>query len=58
MYLYDKTFWFCEDVLFVNSGDPWNPNDETKIKVMAMLENIHRVLKQDGIYISISFGQV
>lgn len=45
------------DVLFVDSGDPWNPQPETVNKVMAMLEDAHRVLKPDGIFISISFGQ-
>ncbi|KAM7251320.1 hypothetical protein ACFE04_023203 [Oxalis oulophora] len=45
------------DVLFVDSGDPWNPRPETVTKVMAMLQNIHRVLKPDGIFISITFGQ-
>ncbi|GLU09010.1 hypothetical protein SLE2022_258900 [Rubroshorea leprosula] len=45
------------DVLFVDSGDPWNPQPATVSKVMAMLENVHRVLKPDGIFISITFGQ-
>lgn len=45
------------DVLFVDSGDPWNPQPETVTKVMAMLEGVHRVLKPNGIFISISFGQ-
>uniref|UniRef100_A0A7C9EBZ0 Methyltransferase domain-containing protein n=1 Tax=Opuntia streptacantha TaxID=393608 RepID=A0A7C9EBZ0_OPUST len=45
------------DVLFVDSGDPWNPNPATVSKVKAMLRGIHRVLKPDGIFISISFGQ-
>ncbi|KAK0583523.1 hypothetical protein LWI29_037810 [Acer saccharum] len=45
------------DVLFVDSGDPWNPRPETVTKVSAMLESVHRVLKPDGIFISISFGQ-
>lgn len=45
-------------MLFVNSGDPWNPLPKTVTKVMAMLEGVHRVLKPDGIFISISFGQV
>ncbi|KAF3323764.1 Endothelin-converting enzyme 2 [Carex littledalei] len=45
------------DVLFVDSGDPWNPNPANVSKVMKMLEGIHKVLKQDGVYISISFGQ-
>jgi len=42
----------------VDSGDPWNPNPATVSKVRAMLRGIHRVLKPDGIFISISFGQV
>ncbi|WCJ33842.1 EEF1A lysine methyltransferase 4 [Euphorbia peplus] len=45
------------DVLFVNSGDPWNPKPATVTQVNAMLTNVHRVLKPDGIFISISFGQ-
>jgi EEF1A lysine methyltransferase 4 len=47
-----------KDVLFVDSGDPWDPNPENVSKVMKMLEGIHKVLKPDGVYISISFGQV
>lgn len=47
-----------KDVLFVDSGDPWNPKAETVSRALAMLEGIHRVLKPDGIFISISFGQV
>ncbi|CAN1183567.1 EEF1A lysine methyltransferase 4 [Linum perenne] len=45
------------DVLFVNSGDPWKPKPETVKQVRTMLEGVHRVLKQDGVFISISFGQ-
>ncbi|XP_021813434.1 methyltransferase-like protein 13 [Prunus avium] len=45
------------EVLFVDSGGPWNPRPATVTKVMKMLEGVHRVLKPDGIYISISFGQ-
>nr|GLL28483.1 methyltransferase-like protein 13 [Ipomoea trifida] len=45
------------DVLFVDSGDPWNPHPATVDKVMAMLKEVHRVLKPDGIFISITFGQ-
>lgn len=47
-----------KDVLFVDSGDPWNPQPATVEKVMAMLEGVHRILKQGGTFISISFGQV
>ncbi|OMO63402.1 hypothetical protein COLO4_32471 [Corchorus olitorius] len=46
------------DVLFVDSGDPWNPQPATVSKVMAMLEGVHKVLKPNGIFISITFGQV
>ncbi|CAL4984054.1 unnamed protein product [Urochloa decumbens] len=45
------------DVLFVDSGDPWNPNPSTVNNVMKMLEEIHRVLKPEGIFVSITFGQ-
>ncbi|KAG7011687.1 Protein TIC 62, chloroplastic [Cucurbita argyrosperma subsp. argyrosperma] len=45
------------DVLFVDGGDPWNPQPSTRSKVMAMLEGVHRVLKKDGIFVSITFGQ-
>ena len=51
-------FPISKEVLFVDSGDPWNPRAETVTKVMTMLKGIHRVLKPDGIFISISFGQV
>lgn len=47
-----------KDVLFVDSGDPWNPRPETVNKVMSMLQQVHRVLKPNGIFISITFGQV
>ncbi|KAK4792841.1 hypothetical protein SAY86_023276 [Trapa natans] len=45
------------DVLFVDSGDPWNPNPETAFKVMTMLRQVHRVLKPNGTFISVTFGQ-
>lgn len=47
-----------KDVLLVDGGDPWNPQPSTRAKVMAMLEGVHRVLKKDGIFVSITFGQV
>lgn len=47
-----------KDVLFVDSGDPWNPKPETISKVMATLKGVHRVLKAGGTFISIAFGQV
>ncbi|KAJ9561006.1 hypothetical protein OSB04_006166 [Centaurea solstitialis] len=45
------------DVLFVDSGDPWNPRPEAVKRAMAMLQGVHRVLKPHGIFISIAFGQ-
>ncbi|RDX85886.1 Protein TIC 62, chloroplastic, partial [Mucuna pruriens] len=45
------------DVLFVDSGDPWNPRPETISKVMATLKGVHRVLKAGGTFISVTFGQ-
>lgn len=42
----------------MDSGDPWNPNPATVSKAMAMLRGVHRVLKSDGIFISITFDQV
>lgn len=60
MHIYSYSFlpFTFKDVLFVNSGDPWNPRPATVTQVKAMLDGIHRVLKPDGIFISISFGQV
>ncbi|CAL9174926.1 unnamed protein product [Musa hybrid cultivar] len=45
------------DVLFVDSGDPWKPRPATVDKVMKMLQGVHKVLKPEGTFISISFGQ-
>lgn len=58
VFIYSFTPYTLKDVLFVNSGDPWNPRPETVTQVKAMLGGVHRVLKPDGIFISISFGQV
>lgn len=52
------SFIGLKDALFVDSGDPWNPNPETASRVMTMLQQVHRVLKRDGIFISVAFGQV
>ncbi|XP_020100712.1 endothelin-converting enzyme 2 [Ananas comosus] len=45
------------EVLFVDSGDPWNPHPEIVNKVTKMLEGVHKVLKPEGTFISITFGQ-
>ncbi|KAG4985210.1 hypothetical protein JHK82_032815 [Glycine max] len=45
------------DVLFVDSGNPWNPKPETISKVMATLKGVHGVLKAGGTFISVTFGQ-
>lgn len=41
----------------MNSGDPWNPTQELKEKVLTMLKEAHRVLTPTGIFVSIAFGQ-
>ncbi|KAL2609730.1 hypothetical protein R1flu_028303 [Riccia fluitans] len=45
------------DVLFVDSGDPWNPSQDVVNRVEKMLKETHRVLTPNGIFISIAFGQ-
>lgn len=42
----------------MDSGDPWDPNPTTVNNVMEMLKGIHRVLKPEGVFVSITFGQV
>lgn len=42
----------------MDSGDPWNPQSATVDKVMKMLEGVYKVLKPEGTFVSISFGQV
>ena len=42
----------------MDNGDPWNPKPTTVNNVMKMLECMHRVLKPEGIFVSITFGQV
>lgn len=42
----------------MDSGDPWKPRPATVDKVMKMLQGVHKVLKPEGTFISISFGQV
>lgn len=42
----------------MDSGDPWDPNPTTVDNVMKMLKCIHRVLKPEGVFVSITFGQV
>jgi len=47
-----------QDVLFVDSGDPWSPKQEVTDRVHSMLAETHRVLTSKGLFISIAFGQV
>jgi len=56
--LINVKLFYLKDVLLVDSGDPWNPKPEAVNKVNTMLQGVHRVLKPEGIFISISFGQV
>ncbi|XP_010906905.2 uncharacterized protein [Elaeis guineensis] len=43
--------------LLLSHGDPWNPHPATVEKVMKMLEGVYKVLKPEGTFVSISFGQ-
>ncbi|XP_024529589.1 EEF1A lysine methyltransferase 4 [Selaginella moellendorffii] len=45
------------DVLFVDSGSPWDPEPQTRARVDATLKEVHRVLGANGVFISIAFGQ-
>ena len=48
----------AHDVLEVDAGkDPWNPNPETRVRVLRWLSEAHRVLTEDGMLISVSFQQ-
>lgn len=49
---------FFKDVLFIDSGDPWNPSEDVVKRVTKMLQETHRVLTPGGLFISIAFGQV
>lgn len=42
----------------MDSGSPLNPNRTTVDNVMKMLEGIHKALRPEGIFVSITFGQV
>lgn len=45
------------DVLFVENDSPWNPCPEVQENVHKMLEETHRVLKDGGVFVSITFTQ-
>lgn len=45
------------DVLFVDNDNPFDPKTEVKERVFKMLHETHRVLKSDGIFISVTFAQ-
>lgn len=45
------------DVLFVENDSSWNPRPEVQENVHRMLEETHRVLKDGGVFVSITFMQ-
>lgn len=46
------------DVLFVDSDSQWEPSEPVVARVRSMLTSVHRVLAPQGLFVSITFGQV
>lgn len=45
------------DVLFVDNDQPFDARAEVKKRVFQMLHETHRVLKSDGLFVSVTFAQ-
>ncbi|RNA05216.1 endothelin-converting enzyme 2 [Brachionus plicatilis] len=45
------------DALLVDEKDPWNMSQENKFKMQIILEQVSRILKNGGVFISITFAQ-
>ena len=45
------------DALMVDEGDVWYPNSECKIQAHRLCREVHRVLKDEGLFLQISFAQ-
>ncbi|GMH41582.1 hypothetical protein BSKO_09492 [Bryopsis sp. KO-2023] len=45
------------DVLFVENDSPWEPLPRVQSDMHTTLHGIHRVLKPDGVFISVTFAQ-
>lgn len=45
------------DALLVDEKDPWNMSQENLVKMENILEQISRILKNGGVFISITFAQ-
>lgn len=45
------------DVILTDNKDPWNPSDDVITRSNSILLNCQRVLKPNGLFVSISFDQ-
>ncbi|XP_055338170.1 EEF1A lysine methyltransferase 4-like [Paramacrobiotus metropolitanus] len=45
------------EVLFVKEKDPWNPSDESVKQLELLMQQISKVLRPGGYFISVSFTQ-
>lgn len=45
------------DSLLVDESDPWNMTKENQVKINNILKNISKILKPNGLFISITFAQ-
>lgn len=45
------------DVVMTDNKDPWNPSEQVRERAKKTLQNCYRVLKDDGLFIQISFDQ-
>lgn len=43
------------DVIMTDNKDPWNPSEEVKERANKLMTNVHRVLKDKGLFIQITF---
>lgn len=39
------------DVIMTDNKDPWNPSEEVKGRATTLMLGLHRVLKDDGLFI-------
>ena len=45
------------DVIMTDNKDPWNPTQEVCDRAAKVMSNCHRVLKNGGLFVQISFDQ-
>ena len=39
------------DVIMTDNKDPWNPKPEVRERAKKVMDNVHKVLKKDGLFI-------